>query len=225
MWVQAVSSKQWKSLAPALTSMLSSPGFAHVNQVVSDKEAALSRRNVSGLVKALNRPELVFVRSAVHKAWIAERGIRTFKTRLAVLCKKAGLHIAKGWQKFIPQALAYCNTKIVLSNGMTPRQVNLKNFAQVEQQLNPAFHAALVGSHAFKYKVGASLMIKDRALTFPETKFTPKRSLFGYNSGTRGTVIRREVKSTGPLSKYLTPFYELDNGLGWFREKDLAAAL
>ena len=72
----------------------------------------------------------------------------------------------------------------------------------------------------YKYQIRQKLFIKERALIFPD-KLGKKRSLWGYKSTTQGVVDKRKIFSTGRKFTFLSPYYNLGNKLGWFREKDL----
>ena len=66
----------------------------------------------------LKKPYLKFIRAPKH-AYMAERYIRTIKTKLAEYSRQAGLHIQKSWKKNLfflslchPQATHECPQKI-----------------------------------------------------------------------------------------------------------------
>ena len=184
-----------------------------------DGESALSRRNIKILQEKLKRPWLKVIR-APTKSYQAERFIRTIKFKLAEFCKRDKIHIAKGWRSRLSEVVKYCNNKLVLENGMKPSQVNSKNFLSVEQAINDQIMSPLIKpeNNKFKFAIGELLFIKARALTFPD-KLGLKRSIKGYNSDVKAIVLDREIRVTGRGSKFLTPYYKLENR-GWFRESD-----
>jgi hypothetical protein len=68
VFVERVKSKSWESIRPALVSMLQTEGFKQMTTLVSDKESALSARNVASLKTQF--PHLKVIRlSPPSKAW------------------------------------------------------------------------------------------------------------------------------------------------------------
>ena len=220
MYAKPVPGKKWIHLEPVLTDFLASPGFTNVSILSVDGEAALSVRNIQKLKKNVEKPWLKVIRSPT-KAFLAERTIRTLKTRLAILCEKAKIHVGLGWRKQLQKAVHYCNTELKLENSLRPIDVNINNFLKVEDEINP-ISAPMTHPkpHRFKYQIGQKLFIKERALIFPDKLGGKKRSLFGYKSTTQGVVVQRKIFSTGRKFTFLSPYYNLGNN-GWFREKDL----
>lgn len=219
VFAASIPNKSWQALEPVLIQFLTqSPS---VRTLTVDGEAALSQRHIKELKEKINRPWLKVIR-APKKAYLAERFIRTIKFKLAEFCKKDKIHIAQGWRSRLKKVVKFCNTKLVLENGMTPSSVTLENFLSVEQALNPEIMAPLSNpdARAFKFKEGEILTIKDRALNFPD-KIGLKRSVQGYNSAVKDLVVAKEIRVTGRRSKFLTPYYKLANQ-GWFRQSDLA---
>ena len=218
VYAKPIPGKKWIHLEPVLTDFLASPGFTNVSILSVDGEAALSVRNIQKLKKNVEKPWLKVIRSPT-KAFLAERTIRTLKTRLAILCEKAKIHVGLGWRKQLQKAVHYCNTELKLENSLRPIDVNINNFLKVEDEINPISAPVTNPKPSrFKYQIGQKLFIKERALIFPD-KLGKKRSLFGYKSTTQGVVVQRKIFSTGPRLKFLSPYYNLGNG--WFREKDL----
>ena len=117
MYAKPVPGKKWIHLEPVLTDFLASPGFTNVSILSVDGEAALSVRNIQKLKKNVEKPWLKVIRSPT-KAFLAERTIRTLKTRLAILCEKAKIHVGLGWRKQLQKAVHYCNTELKLENSL-----------------------------------------------------------------------------------------------------------
>jgi len=221
VYATPVSSKGWKHLFPVLNAFLTSPGFKYVRTVLSDGEAAVSQKNVNILKEKINRPSLVVMR-VPKKSYLAERFIRTLKTKIAEYCRRDKVHLFKGWRKALKEAVQYCNTKLLLPNKMRPIDVNLKNFLKVQDEINPLLASLnFVDKKKFKFSLGDRVYLKKRALTFPDD-MGAKFSLSGYNSETKDTIVDREFKSSGRNAQFLSPYYKLENLKGWFREKDLS---
>ena len=219
LYAETISNKSWKSLEPVLIKYLNQA--PHTRTLVVDGEAALSQANIKVLRKKINRPWLKILRAPKH-AFLAERFIRTIKFKLAEYCQKDKIHISKGWRKHLPKVVSFCNSKLLLRNGLKPSDVSIDNFLSVEHAINNKIMASLSKPAAkeFKYKLGEILIIKARALQFPD-KLGLKRTIEGYNSNVKDMVEDREIRVTGRSSNFLTPYYKLSNH-GWFRQADLS---
>lgn len=192
----------------------------HVSSIISDGEAALSPKNISTLKTQLKRPYLKLITAPKH-AYIAERYIRTIKTKLAEYARKAGVHIQKSWKKDLPKVVKYLNARPILPGKITPQEVNLSNFLNLERLINKEISSPLMTAKDtdFKYKVGQTVWIKDRALKFPQP-LGIKRSLVGYNSTISALILAREIRVTG--QNWLSPYYKLKGKKSWFREADIS---
>jgi len=204
-------------LEPVLVKFLQTQPYTRT--VVSDGEAALSVKNIKALKLKLKKPYLKFIRAPKH-AYMAERYIRTIKTKLAEYSRQAGLHIQKSWKKNLPKVVKTLNARPILPGKLAPQDVNLANFLNLELKVNRNISAPLLTAQAkdFKYKVGEKVWLKDRALKFPQP-LGIKRSLQGYNSNVSSEITEREIRVTG--GNWLSPYYKLKRG-GWFREADLS---
>ena len=216
-FAQPIGGKAWHQLEPVLVKFLQTQPYTRT--VVSDGEAALSVKNIKALKLKLKKPYLKLIRAPKH-AYIAERYIRTIKTKLAEYARRDGLHIQKSWKKNLPKVIKYLNARPILPGKLAPQDVNLSNFINLELKVNQNISAPLLTAQAqdFKYKVGEKVWLKDRALKFPQP-LVIKRSLQGYNSTVASEIVEREIRVTG--GHWLSPYYKLKKG-GWFREADLS---
>lgn len=216
-FAQPIGGKAWHQLEPVLVKFLQTQPYTRT--VVSDGEAALSVKNIKALKLKLKKPYLKLIRAPKH-AYIAERYIRTIKTKLAEYARRDGLHIQKSWKKNLPKVIKYLNARPILPGKLAPQDVNLSNFINLELKVNQNISAPLLTAqaHDFKYKVGEKVWLKDRALKFPQP-LGIKRSLQGYNSTVASEIVEREIRVTG--GHWLSPYYKLKKG-GWFREADLS---
>ena len=217
VFAQPISGKAWSQLEPVLVKFLQTQPYTRT--VVSDGEAALSVKNIKALKLKLKKPYLKLIRAPKH-AYMAERYIRTIKTKLAEYSRQAGLHIQKSWKKNLPKVIKYLNARPILPGKLAPMDVNLTNFLNLELKVNQNISAPLLTAQAkdFKYKVGEKVWVKDRALKFPQP-LGIKCSLQGYNSTVASEITEREIRVTG--GNWLSPYYKLKRG-GWFREADLS---
>lgn len=118
--------------------------------------------------------------------------------------------------------------KLQRSGGLSPDDVNLSNYLDLESQVNAGrLYGGAGHGLNFKLPIGQRVVIKERALPGVRNTFISKRSLMGFDSldpAASGQIIDRKHLTTGPSGRHLTPFYRVNNDRYrlWYRGTDLA---
>ena len=217
--MEKIPNKSWASIAPALQRMLSSPGFERVTRLVSDKESALSPKNVASIL-----PRVKLIRLHPAKAYRAERHIKEFKTTLSSLSRSVGNRTLFRYQSLIGRTVHLLNTKREVVKGIAPADINENNYLEVERIVNEHLYYPIPGK-SYKFHVGDQVARK--LDVSGKNPFTQKTSLRGFNRSDDledpPEIISRAYKPTGRRGSTYCPFYQLNaRGKYFYAETQLS---
>ena len=143
-YVESIPNKSFQSIKQFFENLIKMPGFKTMRRVLTDKEAALSPKNISLLEELL--PGVRFFRTLRH-AQIAERQIQSFKLYISKAILAHQQSYLK-WRTHIENVLIKLNHKKLKNTDLRPIDFTKKTSAQYITDMietNPTFKVNLYG--------------------------------------------------------------------------------
>jgi len=202
--------------------------FDRVRIVISDRETALISTHFRKKMKTRLGIDWHFMRGK-HKAFLAERMIRHFKTKFSQALMANST--SRNWIQYIEPLMKHFNSQKRTGTTFVRSKIDENNFLQVLDQLHGTKDSSLLfnlidiehfpkrslADKIFKFKLGDFVLIRRGK----EKNAFSKPSMIGGFSETPFRVKRRLLKDSANL--FLTPVYELEKKKGYFYQNDLVS--
>ena len=199
LWVFPLKNKKGESVTNALTNFLT---YNTPEKFQTDHGVEFYNRSFQKLVQKLGINH--YSTYSPLKCAIAERAIRTLKTRLERVYTSRGSH---RWIDILSDVVRGYNNSYHTSIGMKPDQVNTENEAEVRERLFPP----ITTRFRTVFKVGDNVRITRQKSTFQK----------GYEQTYSYRIYQvREVQDTKPPT-YLIKDFNGDPILGAFYKEEL----